>query len=315
MAIVINFGADLSVIKLKTSKSQVVAEDYDVYEYGGGSALEDVETIKDLLDKIIKEHPEVMVEPVYISLSLGSGIQYKTFDVTLDNFEEKRKISSREREIKVFEVCQKFLPNCLEGHYEVAIVTEHQTDIDAVICCAYVPLKSLENIKAAFEEKEITYLDIKPLLYGFVKVLDLASNGQMIIETKKAVVIVNEFGCISWAKPEGNAFSKILIKNYLEKEVASLYPVNVETVRTEDVQLSKLMHYVLPGIANTTTIDNEEIYAACGFFAENFKGKPMPSKVVPNSDVEEAEIVVDERREKDGFASKIRNLFKKTGTK
>lgn len=316
MAIVINFGTDISVTQLKATKKQVVANEYEAYEYSGNDFLADVETIKQGLKPIIKDYPEILEEEVYVTLSLGSGIQYKTFDVTLDNFEEKRKISNRERENRVFEVCQKFLPNCLEGNFEAAIVTAHQTDTDAVICCAYLPLNYLENIKVAFKEMDIAVLDIKPQLYGFYKALDTMNNGQLIVECKSAVIIANQFGAIAWAKPNGNSFSKILIKNYLEKEVVSLYPINPETVETSDVRVAHLNHYVVAGIINSTNCDDEgnvDVYSACGIFAADFKQKTTAT-VKPEEDSDVA-VIVEEGGKKDGFAGKIRNLFKKTGTK
>lgn len=312
MAIVINFGTDLSVTKVQASKKEVVASSYEAYEIGSKNVLADAETIKESLKTITKDYPEVMEEEVYVTLSLGCGLQYKTFDVTLDNFGDNRKMSSKEKEVKVFEVCQKFLPNCLEGYYEAAIVTAHQTDTDAVICCAYLPIKYLENIKLAFEEMGIVVLDIEPELYGLYKTLDTVTNGQMIIETPDAVVIANQFGCISWAKPMGNSFSKIQIKSYLEKEVAALYPINPDTMVTEDVRLMHLDHYVVPGIFNKTGEDVVEAYSACGIFVDGLKKKKtgnVPVEAKPEADEEIA--VIEEGGNKDGLASKVRQLFKK----
>lgn len=312
MAIVINFGTEVSVTTLKASKKQVTAVSWEAYEVDGSSYLGDVEKIKSNLKTIIKDYPDVLDDEVYVTLSIGCGIQYKTFDVTLDNFDDKRKMSGKEREARVFEVCQKFLPNCLEGFYEAAIVSAHQTDTDAVICCAYIPASYLENIKSVCEEMEIGVLDVKPQLYGFYRVLDTVANGQMIVETPSAVVIANEFGCVSWAKPLGNAFSKIIIKNYLEKEMLSLYPINPETIVTEDVRLLHLNHYVVSGVVNETSNDGVDAYAACGIFVDGLKKKKKGNASVEAAPVDDEEIIeVKERGGKDGLAGKIRKLFKK----
>lgn len=311
MAVVINFGADISVTKVEASKKQIVASSYEAYEMKMDDFLEDVETIKHSLKTIIKDYPEIMEDEVYVTLSLGCGLQYKTFDVTLDNFDDKRKMSSRERESRVFEVCQKFVPNCIEGNFEAAIVTAHQTDTDAVICCAYLPVNYLENIKVAFKEMEVVVLDIKPELYGFYKSLDTVTNGQLLVDAPHAVIIANQFGCVSWTKPQGNSFSKILIKSYLEKEVAGLYPINPETVVTEDVRLMHLNRYVLPGIFNETGEDVVEAYSACGIFADGLKKKKAGSAPVEVKVEDEEIAVIEERGKKDGLASKVRQLFKK----
>lgn len=312
MAIVINFGTDISVTKVEASRKQIVATSYEAYETDMTDFLGDVETIKHSLGTIMKDYPEMMEDEVYVTISLGCGLQYKTFDVTLDNFDDKRKMSSKERESRVFEVCQKFLPNCLEGNYEAAIVTAHQTDTDAVICCAYVPVNYLENVKTAFGEMGIVLLDIKPELYGFYKSLDTVTNGQLLVDAPHAVIIANQFGCVSWAKPQGNSFSKILIKNFLEKEVAGLYPINPETVVTEEVRVMHINRYVLSGIINDTGRDVVDAYSACGIFADGLKKKKAGSTPVEVKIEEDEEIaVVEERGKKDGLAGKVRKLFKK----
>lgn len=182
-------------------------------------------------------------ESVYISLSGGCGIQYKTFAVALDAFmvNGSRTTKSEQREA-IIENCK----NHLSMEYTPCIINEYTTDTDYILSVGYVPTIFLDNIQIAFENFGISVFDIKPFASLLYKVINKDVTNQIVVNTASEFILLNSLGLIGWCKPDdfNSDRDTDLVKDYLISQSEQLYKINESVAGTKLVDISNLRPYL-----------------------------------------------------------------------
>ena len=295
MTMVITFGQEeVSITKIKIKKSVVAAESIVRFR-SRTNLLDTVEGISDFLGVVIDKYPELKDEECYVNLSYGCGIQYKTFSMVADDVKLNPKASYEQNELDVLELCGSYVPATLQGNYVTSVMNTYHGATEVIVNCAFFPEKHLGNLRTAFTNAGIALMDVRPLVANIFNILEFDRMGQYVLDLPAETVLYNQFGFIVWPKPKGNRFNSSLISNYLIKEAAELYPINLQLVNTEYLNEETIRSFVINKV-RVNSVDKIDAYAASGIFVgRNAKSKENGGK-----------------GDDDGAAGRIWKLFHKT---
>ena len=278
MTMVVTFGQEeVSITKIKIEKSVVAAEGIVRFKTGI-NLFETAEGVSDFLGVVFDKFPELKDEECYVNLSYGCGIQYKTFSMVADDVKLNPKASYEQKEAEILELCGSYVPATLQGSYVASVMNTYYGTTEVIVSCAFFPAKYLEFLRAAFSNVGITLMDIRPLVANIFNILEFDRMGQYVLDLPAETVLYNQFGFIVWPKPKGNRFNSSLISNYLIKEAAELYPINLQLVNTEHLKEETIRSFVIDRV-RVNTVDKIDAYAACGIFVgRNAKSKEKGGK-------------------------------------
>lgn len=256
MAIVVNFGSEISYVVFDRNK----AKDY----VRVGSCAPSVLTgddLKAVLGDMVEGNRDFLSEPVYVTLSAGSGVVYKTFSIAQESIMVNgSRTTAAEKQAETVELIKKYLPFGLEGDYVATIISEYKADTDYVLSCAYFPVAALENLRQVFSELKVSLLDVQPLVFGIYKSLDVQRFRQLIVDCGDELMLVNSLGVTVWAKPSN--YNEDVAKQFLVSQSKDFYSIDPEIADTSFADHYRLSGYMLPGFVNGAGSD---VLGACAF--------------------------------------------------
>lgn len=249
MAIVVNFGSEISYVVFDKNK----VKDYVRVGSCDLSVLA-CDSLKAVLGDMVEGNHDFLNEPVYVTLSAGSGVVYKTFSIAQESIMVNgSRTTTAEKQAETIELIKKHLPFGLEGDYVATIMSEYKTDTDYVLSCAYFPKAVLDNIRQCFVEANFSLFDVYSLAYGIYKALDIQKFKQLIIDCGDEYMLVNPLGTLVWAKPDN--FDEDAAKQFLVEQSKTIYGVDPDVADTMFVDCYRLSGYLLPGFSDEAGSD------------------------------------------------------------
>ncbi len=256
MAIVVNFGSEISYVVFDKNK----AKDYVRVGSCDLSVLA-CDSLKAILGDMVEGNHDFLNEPVYVTLSAGSGVVYKTFSIAQESIMVNgSRTTTAEKQAETIELVKKHLPFGLEGDYVATIMSEYKADTDYVLSCAYFPVAVLNNIRQVFSELKVSLLDVQPLVFGVYKSLDVQRFKQLIVDCGDEFMLINSLGIIVWAKPSN--YNEDIAKQFLIAQSQASYGIDPEIAETFFADHYRLSGYMLPGFVNEAGSD---VLGVCAF--------------------------------------------------
>lgn len=303
MAVVVNFGSDMSYIVF--DKNKVLRS---VRLGSCDQELVSGEELKSILSGIVESNPELVYEPVYIILSAGCGVVYKTFTFAQESIMiNGSRTTDAEKQASVLELIDSRKPFGLKGEYVSVILTEYKTDVDYVLSCAYFPKAVLDNIRQCFVEANFSLFDVYSLAYGIYKALDIQKFKQLIIDCGDEYMLVNPLGTLVWAKPDN--FDEDAAKQFLVEQSKTIYGVDPDVADTMFVDRYRLSGYLLPGFSYEAGADS------VGASAFGLLGNISHKKASKNPDVSDDKTGITREGGVKDVIAKLRFLFDAKGEK
>lgn len=305
MSIVVNFGSEVSYVVFEKNK---VKNYVRVCSCSASDLTGD--SLYDIINGLVESNSRFLNEPVYITLSAGSGVVYKTFNIAQESIMiNGSRTTVAERQNEIMEIMKGYLPFGLKGDYVSTIVSEYKTDSDYIVSCAYFPLEILNNIRNVFMKLDVSLLNVHPLVYGVYKALDSQRFKQLIIDCGDELMLVNGLGTIIWAKP--SAYDDDFAKQYLISQSQVFYAINPDVAETLFIDYDRLPEYVMSGFSECTG-NNMLGVATVGLLGNiNSKKNTKSSGAVGEEDVMSA----NQKGGDKGVVAKLRLLFNGRGKK
>lgn len=301
--IVINLGRDTTVTKLHDGAKSIIVTDHRKFR-----EEKDIVKSPDLLEgffrDLITQMPGIASEKIIITLSYGSGIQYRTSQVSAnDIIIDDRKLKQEEKESLVLDKCRTFLPQGLAGltpNWEPCVMDAYIGDIDVIVSCCYMPTEYLNNIKAAAEALALDVVQITSHAYGLYRMLD-PQDRQLLFEIPTGWMAVNEFGLACWPRPQNCQMTKEQIIKDLSATTERLFSIDAEKMN-EVIENSALEFYMKKPV-EYTGITDPFVIAAAGC---------VLNKVPKAAKADEAAAETDKKGGRfSEFTGKLRQLFAK----
>ena len=301
MAVVINFGSEISYLVFGRNK---ISEHIKVGNCD--RALLESDRLKDILSDLIETRPEILSEPVYVTLTSGSGVVFKTFATAQESvMVNGSRTGTAEMQAEAREVMKNKLPFGLEGDYVSTIMTEYKSDTDYILSCAYFPASVLGNIRKCFGELGISLLDVYPMVYGIYKALDTERFSQIILDVGDEMILVNSLGIIVWAKPKN--FVPGIAEQYLTTQSETFYSVDPKVANTEVVDRFKIDSYLFSGLAGESG-GHMVFVSALGLLGKRGRKKAKKASAETAASISE-----EKKGGMNGVIAKLRLLFKSEG--
>lgn len=244
MAIVINLGTTISVTNVIAKDNKILVKDYDEITVDS-QYLNDFDSLEKALKYFI-DLKKLMNEKVYITLSYGSGIQYRTSTIAVDDMATDMFKKAEEKENHVLDMALKVMPEGLEdisSSWEVVINNAYEYDANYILTCAYVPTVVIENIKKLAEQYQLNVFYIGSITYGLYKLFDLSQH-QLITEIPTGLIAMNEFGMCCWARPAVSTLSKNQEIDNIIKTSHNIFPIT-ENMPNKLINISEFDEYVV----------------------------------------------------------------------
>lgn len=237
--LIFDFGKALSIARIG-SKNQLEIHS-DIVNYTA-DIFEAPERIEALIDYLYPDKEELQHEAVYISLSAGCGLQYKTFGVAQDAFMVNGSRTTKvEQQEAILEVCR----NHLTADYTPSILNVYATDSDYILSVSYIPNTYLDNLKAAFSKAGISVFDIKPFGSLLYQALNKEELKQVIFDIGNELILVNSLGLIGWCKPADFTNADLEIaENYLRTTSEDIYNITNDMTDTVLVDIRNISPYL-----------------------------------------------------------------------
>lgn len=271
MAILLNLGSIATFMRVK--KNNV----FDVSQIGRcDRELLAGPEFKDFLSDLVSFNRDLKNEPVYVTLSSGCGVIYKTLPIALESvLVNGSRTTSAEMQEQAFEIVKERLPFGLQGEYVPAIMNEYKTDTDYILACAYIPKDVLDNILRCFVELKISLMDVLPCVYGVYKSLDTNTFKQIVVNMEDELLLVNGLGMIPWSKPTN--FNEEVAFDFLVNQSQQFYSYEPKVAETSMVDISRLDVYMYTGFKCSGAVD-AGVAAAFGLLHTAIKKKAAGSE-------------------------------------
>ena len=238
--LIFDFGKNLSIARIGNKNQFDVHTDVISYDV---DLFKSADNVKELLSYLYPQKDDIEHEVVYISLSGGCGIQYKTFAVALDAFMVNGSRTTKAEQIEtILEVCR----NRLSPEYTPCVINVYTTDTDYIMSVGYIPSNYLENIQTAFESYGVSVFDIKPLGSFIYQIINKEVTNQIIVSTDNELMLVNSLGFIGWSKPFDfdSARDNELVRNYLVSQSEALYKIDDKIAGTKLINIDNIHPYL-----------------------------------------------------------------------
>ena len=249
--VVINLGQDTTVTKLSDGAKAV-----SVLEHRKVQQKKDIikhpALLNDFFQDLINQMPDIKNEKIIITLSYGSGIQYRTSTVSAnDIIIDDRKLKPEEKENLVLDKCRAFLPPGLSSiaqNWEVCVMDAYVGDIDVIVSCCYLPTDYLDNIKIIAETLDLDVVMVTSHAYGLYKILN-SQDRQLLLEIPTGWLAINEFGLACWPRPQNCQMTEEQIINDLSLTTERLFKIDAQKMNEVvnnvalDIYLKKPIEY------------------------------------------------------------------------
>lgn len=235
-----DFGEMLSIAKIGSKNqlelhSNLVEYNPDLFE-----KTEKIETVLNYLYHEDSDKEKLQHEAVYISLSAGCGLQYKTFGVAQDAFlVNGSRTTKAEQQEAIVEVCK----NNLSAKYTPSVINVYVTDTEYILSVGYIPTEYLDNLQSAFSNMGVSVFDIKPFGSLLYQAVNKESLGQCIVDAGDELILINSLGLIGWSKPDDFVVAdNELANNYLMAQSEALY--RIENTDTSLIGIKDIRPYL-----------------------------------------------------------------------
>lgn len=235
--LIFDFGKSLSIARIG-SKNQLEIRS-DIVNYTA-DIFDSSEQIEVLIDYLYPDKEELQHEAVYISLSAGCGLQYKTFGVAQDSFMVNgSRTTKAEQQEAIIEVCR----NNMSMEYTPSVINIYVTDTEYILSVGYIPTEYLHNLQSAFSNMGVSVFDIKPFGSLLYQAVNKESLGQCIVDAGNELILINSLGLIGWSKPDDFVVAdNELANNYLMAQSEALY--RIENTDTSLIGIKDIRPYL-----------------------------------------------------------------------
>lgn len=242
--ILFDFGKMLSIAKIGSKNQFELHSDIVDYSTDLFEKTEKIETFLNYLYPNDADKEELQHETVYISLSAGCGLQYKTFGVAQDAFMVNgSRTTKAEQQESILEVCKNNLNADCE--YNSSIINVYITDTEYILSVGYIPTEYLNNLRAAFHNVGISVFDIKPFGSMLYQAVNKESFGQCIFDIGRELILINRLGLIGWSKPDDfNNTDTELANNFLMNLSETLYHIEDSVTDTKFIEIKDIRPYL-----------------------------------------------------------------------
>lgn len=291
LPITFNIGNDIDIVKTYKKlppKSSSIS---------GGN----IQDFNDVLSNMVAVFPELTKEKVYITLSAGCGLSYKTFPTPLDSLLVNGSNTSRsEQRDALKDICLEHISRDKASDYSVSIFGSYTTDSDYILSYAFIESAFIARIKKAAAENGISLMDIQPRIYAVRNALNLDSFNQLVINMPDEIALINNLSIIGWEKNIAASFSDdksldLIASSWLTRQSQEFYGLDKE-------------------LSNTIYIDVESIYP---YLADSLQDIDIDLKSGLAASVVAAYGVQDvQEKQGDGMkdvADKIRDILNRAG--
>lgn len=246
LPITINIGNDIDIVKTYKKlppKSSSIS---------GGN----IQDFNDVLSNMVAVFPELTKEKVYITLSAGCGLSYKTFPTAIDSLlVNGSKTSRSEQRNALKDICLEHIARDKASDYAVSIFGSYMTDSDYILSYAFIESAIIDSIKKAAEENGISLMDIQPRIYAVRNALNLDSFNQIVINMPDEIALINNISIIGWEKNMAASFSDdksldAIASSWLTRQSQKFYGIDAELSDTKYIDIDEIYPYLSESLQN-----------------------------------------------------------------
>lgn len=246
LPITINIGNDIDIVKTYKKlppKSSSIS---------GGN----IQDFNDVLSNMVAVFPELTKEKVYITLSAGCGLSYKTFPTAIDSLlVNGSKTSRSEQRNALKDICLEHIARDKASDYAVSIFGSYMTDSDYILSYAFIESAIIDSIKKAAEENGISLMDIQPRIYAVRNALNLDSFTQIVINMPDEIALINNISIIGWEKNMAASFSDdksldAIASSWLTRQSQEFYGIDAELSDTKYIDIDEIYPYLSESLQN-----------------------------------------------------------------